>query len=111
VLYSFFTRLQKAEAEFASVARNVRYGARHQDEQRQQPTPMTPKQFRMKRAGHTDTPSGLDAAFRRGRKLGESGAGELALNEALSRCMSPDSRRQLSDGYNAALAARYNLKN
>lgn len=70
---------------------------------------MTPKQYRMKKLGHTDTPSGLNAAYRRGKALAESGAGELALNEALNRCMTPDSRSQLSAGYSDALARRYKL--
>jgi hypothetical protein len=70
---------------------------------------MTPKQFRMKKAGHTETPSGLTAAFRRGRELAETGAGELSFNEALSRCMSAGAKSQLSAGYHAALARRFKL--
>lgn len=70
---------------------------------------MTPKQYRMKKLGHTDTPSGLDAAYRRGGALAEAGAGELALNEALNRCMTADARTMLADGYHASLARRYKL--
>jgi len=70
---------------------------------------MTPKQFRMKMAGHSDTPSGLDAAYRRGTELAKTGGGELALNEALSRCHTKDTRSQLALGYHNELARRYKL--
>lgn len=70
---------------------------------------MNPKQYRMKMLSHVDTPSGLHAAFRRGKALAESGAGELAFNEALNRCKTPDARSQLAAGYHAALSRRYKL--
>jgi hypothetical protein len=68
---------------------------------------MNARTWKTKHALHRDTPGGLNAAWKRGQKLAESGAGELQLNEALSRCKSPDMASQLKAGYYAALESSH----
>lgn len=63
----------------------------------------------MQRAGHTDTPSGLTAAWNRGKALAEAGAGESLMYAAMERCRSKNMAEQLKAGFEAALEERYKL--
>ncbi len=69
---------------------------------------MNAKQFKQARR-HTDTPSGLDAAYRRGVALAKSGAGELAMFEACDKCRSADSAKMLRSGYENQLLQSYRV--
>ena len=70
---------------------------------------MTAKQWRMKQAGHTETPSGLTAAWNRGKKLAQAGGSEGQMYEAMERCNSTDAANQLKAGYEAELVKIYKL--
>lgn len=70
---------------------------------------MTAKQWRMKQAMHTETPSGLTAAYNRGKRLAESGGSEGQMHEAMQRCKSSGLADQLKAGFEAALLKAYRL--
>lgn len=63
----------------------------------------------MRNAMHADTPSGLTAAWNRGKKLAEAGGNEREMYEAMERCRSRDMADQLKAGFEAALAERYKI--
>ena len=63
----------------------------------------------MKQAMHTETPSGLTAAWQRGKKLAEAGGNEGRMYEAMQRCKSQDMANQLKAGFEAALVKAYKL--
>ena len=63
----------------------------------------------MKQAMHTETPSGLTAAWARGKALAKAGGSEGQMYEAMQRCASTAAAEQLKAGYEAALLAIYKL--
>lgn len=70
---------------------------------------MNARQWRMKQAGHTETQSGLTAAWNRGKKLAQDGGNELDLNKAMERCSTTNIAAHLKEGYLSQLAAIYKL--
>jgi hypothetical protein len=70
---------------------------------------MTAKQWRMKQAMHTETPSGLTAAWNRGKNLADSGGSELQMRDAMERCESQAAACHLRAGFEAALLKAYKL--
>jgi len=60
---------------------------------------VTAAQFRRACAGHTETPSGLTAAFERGRKLASTGVGTYDLKSARKRCRSAAAAEQFESGF------------
>lgn len=67
------------------------------------------EQFFSSRSDRSETPSALDAAYRRGQQLAKDGSSELAANEAASRCRSSAAASCLMDGYRSQLVSIYKL--